>query len=562
MLLVATAMFSQKPKVWLISDGGYQINDPDDISAVASYLLMSNMFNTRGVVIGSTTHPWNKNTIDQKKWAEETYASAYSKDLKNLNKYIGGYQTTIRFLESSIKGMGVSFSPTKNYILKNYPSILSLFKEVDQSKETINVLCYGPLTEQAIFVSYCLNNNRFDILKKTRFISHWTSSNFHVGSIKNPEHTHNCFADPIACEYMKNKAKNGNIEFYECGGIGQYGLVEGGPKGKEYYSLFKDSNLGKIFAEGKFTKNRVDDSDAATYWALLGNYGVSLKDIASNGVNFPEVEERNEKAFALHAKQMRDELLRRSNAAAGRNPDAIKIDIIVPEHGMADPHAWVQNDTLFFIAGHDESWEGKGSFRMDKWEVWSSVDLKTYTHHRDILPKQTYIGDLPNCWAGDICERNGKYYWFFSNRNINTGVMVANKITGPYTDLLGKPLLKEGIVPVHPYDPEIFIEDDVYTICFGSGTYYMATLAEDMKSLTTTPKPIIVQNENGEILKTDDKSTLFKRNDWYYLVYGSNYAMSKNLYGPYTYKGPFLKGGHTSFLSGTVSGMCYKKITT
>ncbi|MDV7188004.1 family 43 glycosylhydrolase [Lutibacter sp. TH_r2] len=225
----------------------------------------------------------------------------------------------------------------------------------------------------------------------------------------------------------------------------------------------------------------------------------------------------------------------------------LSIDVIVPEHGMADPHAWVQNDSLYVICGHDESWEGKGSFRMDRWEVWSTGDLKNWKFHRNILPKDTYIGDQPNCWAGDICERDGKYYWFFSNRNIDTGVMVANEITGEYKDLLGKPLLPKGIVPVHPYDPEIYIEDDVYTICFGSGTYYMATLAKNMKSLDTEPKDIIIQDKNGNRLNAEDKPTLFKRNDWYYLVYGSRYSMSKNLYGPYEFQGDFLRGGHTSF---------------
>lgn len=226
---------------------------------------------------------------------------------------------------------------------------------------------------------------------------------------------------------------------------------------------------------------------------------------------------------------------------------AINVDVIVPEHGMADPHAWVENDRVYIICGHDKSWNPTSSFPMDRWEIWSSADLKNWEHHRNIYPSQTYIGDKPNCWAGDVCERDGKYYWFFSNRNIDTGVMVADSITGEYKDLLGKPLLPKGIVPVHPYDPEIFIEDNVYTICFGAGTYYMATLAKDMKSLTTEPKPVLVLDENGKKLGVPDKSTLFKRKNWYYLVYGNRYAMSKNLYGPYTFKGNFLNGGHTSF---------------
>ncbi|GAF05926.1 arabinoxylan arabinofuranohydrolase precursor [Saccharicrinis fermentans DSM 9555 = JCM 21142] len=227
--------------------------------------------------------------------------------------------------------------------------------------------------------------------------------------------------------------------------------------------------------------------------------------------------------------------------------DAILVDIMVPEHGMADPHAWVENDTLWFICGHDMSWEPQGSFPMDRWEIWSSTDLRTFKYHHSILPENTYIGDKPNCWAGDITKRNGKYYWFFSNRNIDTGVLVADRIDGDYKDLLGRPLLPKGIVPVHPYDPEIYEENGVYSICFGVGKYYMATLAEDMMSLTTDPKQILIQDKNGRPYNAEDKPTLFKRNSKYYLVFGSRYAMADNLYGPYTFKGAFLKGGHTSF---------------
>ncbi|WP_298477089.1 family 43 glycosylhydrolase [uncultured Maribacter sp.] len=547
-LLFTICSFAQKPKVWLISDGGKNINDPDDVSAIASYLLMSNHFDTRAIVLGSTVLSRNKNTPNQEQWANETYGKAYAEELAMLNKYIGGYQESFRFLESSIKGMGTNFQWKKSYDLNNFPSILDLYKELEKTDDVLNVLCYGPLTEQAILVSYCLEHNRQDLLQKIRFISHWTSSNFHVGSLKNPEHTHNCFGDPTACDYMKKKALNGNFKFYECGAIGQYGIVEGGPKGKAYFNQFYESKLGTIFRDGKFIEGRVDDSDSATYWGLLSNYGVTLHDIASNGNNFPEVEKRNEEAFALHAEAMRNELLRRSNAAAGFNPDAIKVDIMVSEHGMADPHAWVENDTLWFISGHDKSWEPKGSFPMDRWDIWSSTDLKTFKFHRSIYPKDTYIGDKPNCWAGDITKRNGKYYWFFSNRNINTGVVVADKINGEYKDLLGKPLLPKDIITEHPYDPEIFeAEDGQYHIIFGQGKYYMSTLAEDMKSLETPPKHVPIFYEDGSHFSTEDKPTLFERQGKYYLVFGSRYAMSDQLYGPYTFKGAFLDGGHTSF---------------
>lgn len=329
-LLFAEVLNAQsKPKVWLISDGGHEINDPDDISAIASYILMSNHFDTRAIVMASTVHPWNKNTPDQAVWAQETYGKAYAAEVENLNKYIGGYQKSFKFIESSVKGMGENFDWTVEYNLNDYPSILALYKELVKTDDVLNVLCYGPLTEQAILISYLKKQNRHDLLSKLRFISHWTSSNFHVGTIANPEHTHNCFGDPIACDFVKKMAMNGLIKFYECGAIGQFGVVNNGQMGSAYYDQFYKSKLGTLFRDGKFAKQRVDDSDCASYWTLLGNYGVSLNDISNNGTNYPEVEQQNEKAFAINAKRMRDELLRRSNAAAGHAPNANIKDIDV-----------------------------------------------------------------------------------------------------------------------------------------------------------------------------------------------------------------------------------------
>ncbi|MFR9600161.1 MAG: family 43 glycosylhydrolase [Rikenellaceae bacterium] len=548
LLISPLSLMAQKPAVWLISDGGEQINDPDDISAVAGYLLMSNHFDTRAIVMGSTVHPWNREKSDQKAWAEATYGKAYKADLAGLNRYIGGYQPSMRFMESSLKGCGENFSWTKKYDLKNYPSVKALYEEVRTSKEAINILCFGPLTEQAIFVSYCLSSGNEKLLDKVKFISHWTASNFHVGNLENPDKTHNSIGDPISSQYMKEMARNGRIKFYECGGIGQYGIVEGSPLGAKYYDRFKMSNLGRIFVEGKFLRGRVDDSDCATYFALLGNYGVSLNDIASNGLNMPEIEQRNELAFRTSAKEIRKEMMRRSDAAAGLNPSAIKIDVIVPEHGMADAHAWVERDTLWIGCGHDEAPEPHESFSMDRWEFWSTTNLRDWEYHSSLYPKDTFMGDDNDCFAGDITSRNGKYYWFFSDRTRATGVAVSDSPAGQYKDLLGKPLITpENGYSDHPYDPEIFEEDGVYTICYGNGTYYMATLAEDMKSLLTDPKPIKVLDSEGNVVRTSDKSTLFKRNGWYYLVYGHRYAMSRKLYGDYKFIGDFLNGGHTSF---------------
>ena len=319
---------AQKPKVWIYSDMSDKTiqgkdhgtaNDPDDISAMAGYLLMANMFDTRGIVIASTHRSEHKTSGNQADWANTFFGEAYKKDVVHLNKNIGGFPSTVNFIQSCIKVTAEKYEPTKNYnSLKNYNTVELLLKEAEKSNDIINVLCWGSLTEPAILVNYCLTNKRSDILNKLRFIAHWTNSSLHQGTIEQPWKVANCNEDRSACEYLKEMALNGIISYHECGAIGQHGIVSGSQKGVEYFDQFKKSNLGKIFAEGKFAHNSVDHSDSATYWVLLGNWGVGLHDIASNGTNFIEVEQKNENQFMLYSKRIHDELLRRSNEAVSK----------------------------------------------------------------------------------------------------------------------------------------------------------------------------------------------------------------------------------------------------
>ncbi len=223
------------------------------------------------------------------------------------------------------------------------------------------------------------------------------------------------------------------------------------------------------------------------------------------------------------------------------------VDNLFPSHGLTDPHVWIEDGRVYLFGGHDESWNTDDTWRMNRWEIWSSDNLIDWRFENKILPTQTYIGDQPNCWAGDIAKRDGKYYWYFSNKSTNTGVCVADEITGDYKDALGKPLLDKSLIEKgHPYDPEIFIENGEYYIIFGSGVYHIAKLNRDMISLVEKPTMIDIKDAYGKAVYTADKSAMFKRNGIYYLVWGDKYATSDNLYGPYLYRGDFLAGGHNS----------------
>jgi hypothetical protein len=326
LFFVSTGVVAQKAKVWIYTDMSDNtipgknhmktVNDPDDISGMAGYLLMANMFDTKGIVVTSTHRSEHKNSGNQADWANDFFGKAYKKDVLNLNKNIGGYPKNIEFIQSCIKESAEKYNSTAAYnSLENYKTVALLKDEVEKSSEIINVLCWGSLTEPAILVNYCMVNKRFDLLKKLRFIAHWTNSSLHQGTPADPAKVANCNEDRAACEFLKEQALKGVITYFECGAIGQHGIVSGSPKGVDYYNQFKKSNLGKIFAEGKFVQEAVDHSDAATYWVLLGNWGVSLKDISSNGANLPEVEKKNEEQFLQFSKNIHEELLRRSKAA-------------------------------------------------------------------------------------------------------------------------------------------------------------------------------------------------------------------------------------------------------
>ena len=207
---------------------------------------------------------------------------------------------------------------------------------------------------------------------------------------------------------------------------------------------------------------------------------------------------------------------------------------LIDEPGMSDPHMMVIDDVCYLFTGHDVGF-GKQTWVMPDWRIYRSDDLITWTHVGTISPADNYMGkDSTSCWAGDCVQRNGKYYWYFSNRKESSGVMVASKPEGPYVDALGGPL-------VDSFDPSIFVDDDgTPYIIYGEVDYKIARLKESMIELDEEPKRIELDRKG--VFPRMDKNSLHKHNGIYYLSCSGYYATSKNLYGPYTYKGLVGKG--------------------
>lgn len=212
---------------------------------------------------------------------------------------------------------------------------------------------------------------------------------------------------------------------------------------------------------------------------------------------------------------------------------------ILPNTGVCDPHIHIFNDRAYLYATHDGDRDDP-DFVMYDWQIWSSPDLVEWTLERTVRPEETYIGPSRSCWATDAAERNGKYYFYFSNCIHDTGVMVGEAPAGPFVDALGTPLLPRGLTPTRSYDPAVFIDDDAARTPYiifgvpdwaGGDGYYLARLNEDMISLAEPPRKVLV-NHVG-----DDKPSIHKYQGTYYLSWASFYAVADSVYGPYTYVG-------------------------
>ena len=236
-----------------------------------------------------------------------------------------------------------------------------------------------------------------------------------------------------------------------------------------------------------------------------------------------------------------------SNISTAQNP-------IIGDIGISDPHVRVFNDTVFLYSGHDSS-PNDSVFIMKDWRVFSTTDLVNWTQRTPISPKDNYMGaNNIDCHAGDASERNGKFYFYFSDESRGIGVMASNSPAGPFKDVLGKPLVS----PLN--DPTILIDDDEAKtpyIIYGkksAGGFLIARLNNDMISLAEKTKIITIKGAEWErAIEWQDKNYLFKHNGIYYLSWGNQYATSKNVYGPYECAGSVGRGfnlssfAHSSF---------------
>lgn len=237
-----------------------------------------------------------------------------------------------------------------------------------------------------------------------------------------------------------------------------------------------------------------------------------------------------------------------SHAAVQDTTFYAKGNPIVTYKYTADPAALVYNDKVYIYAGHDECQPPHNHYQLNEWLVFSSDDMVSWTEHAVPLQATDFKWAKGEAWASQVIERDGKFYWYVTVEHAtipgkSIGVAVADNPLGPFKDARGSAIITNDMTTAYTkigwddIDPTVWIDDDGQAYLFWGNTQcYYAKLKDNMIEL------------DGPIMTVDlpnftEAPWIHKHNGWYYLSYAQffpekiGYAMSKNINGPWEYKG-------------------------
>ena len=134
---------------------------------------------------------------------------------------------------------------------------------------------------------------------------------------------------------------------------------------------------------------------------------------------------------------------------------------IVQTNYTTDPAPMVHDGRLYVYTGHDE--DKADFFWMQEWRVYSTADMVNWTDHGSPLAIEDFKWGDDRAWAPQCIERNGKFYWYVClhsklTNGMAISVAVGDSPTGPFRDVLGKPMFDNG--SWDNIDPSVFIDDN------------------------------------------------------------------------------------------------------
>jgi beta-xylosidase len=280
---------------------------------------------------------------------------------------------------------------------------------------------------------------------------------------------------------------------------------------------------------------------------------------------------------------------------------------------FGDPFILKASDGRYYMTG-------TGGVR-DGFRMLSSDDLVTWQDEGRIFQGNTDSSwCVANFWAPELYEHNGKFYLFYSAdwrenptnelENFRIGFAVSDTPTGPYTDVLNRPVYDPGYPII---DANLYFEGDRVYLYYSRCCYknpveselsewarargmfdeieeswiYGIELTSDFTGVIGEPvlllRPPLTMDDpqtewesrsvtSGEVNRRwTEGSYIFKHNGLYYMMYSANFYGGQNYavgYATATHPlGPFTKAANNPVLQknveqgGVVTGTGHNSIT-
>lgn len=189
---------------------------------------------------------------------------------------------------------------------------------------------------------------------------------------------------------------------------------------------------------------------------------------------------------------------------------------------FGDPNIVIMDGKYYIYPTTD----GNTGWRSTLFKAFSSEDLVHWKDEGVILDfaDVEWTGGI-YAWAPTACERNGKYYYYYSggtyNNGRSVGVAVADSPNGPFIDI-GAPLVPAGSFSGQMIDPQVFIDTDgTPYLYWGNGSLYVAQLGDDMTSFVGEVYNITPSNFTEAIF-------VIKRNGKYYYTWSEGDTRSQD----------------------------------
>ena len=169
-----------------------------------------------------------------------------------------------------------------------------------------------------------------------------------------------------------------------------------------------------------------------------------------------------------------------TSALASPFTEGLAQNPIIQTRYTADPAPYVVGDTCYLYTSVDNE-EGEG-YQKTYWQLYTSTDMLNWTDRGTVasLANFSWAGDN-GAWAPHAISRSGKWFLYVPIQLRGIGVLVGESPTGPWRDVLNKPLINQDIRDI---DPTVFIDKDEQAYLYwGNNGLWYARLSRNMMAI-------------------------------------------------------------------------------